>query len=287
MTSDQRKQILRLLEDRLDRINPTDKVAQRVIMRGGEFGDGVQELFRGLSTTDQFKDEEVESRVGYLSGYTPGVKDLSCQITVLQMQFPGLGDTDSEYLSRVKSGSVKLPGYAEKFVAIPNWKKRPELFGKGYSDAFLIVLGKLKVHNFREGKINSQTLRKTKRTAEQWDKMIEEQGNPDILIVPIQFGFLHRGRSVRRAREVFLENNEFSLGAFAVGILLLTHPERLQHLDDLWIDCAGDEFDDPVSDVRFDRAPYFYDDKVQFGTGVVSNALDIFGSTSWFPPQSE
>jgi hypothetical protein len=29
--------------------------------------------------------------------------------------------------------------------------------------------------------------------------------------------------------------NECGLGAFAIGIMLLTHPERLKHYDDLWI----------------------------------------------------
>jgi hypothetical protein len=74
--------------------------------------------------------------------------------------------------------------------------------------------------------------------------------------VPAQFGLRHRGRSVRRAREVF-NASEFGLDTFAVGIMLLTHPERLQHYDDLWIDCAGDEYDDPGDDGRFSLAPYF------------------------------
>jgi len=48
----------------------------------------------------------------------------------------------------------------------------------------------------------------------------------DILVVPAQFGLRHRGRSVRRVREV-MNANEFGLGVFAIGIMLLTHPERL------------------------------------------------------------
>src|SRR5262249_34336611 len=56
---------------------------------------------------------------------------------------------------------------------------------------------------------------------------------------------LHRGRSVHTAREVMGRRRQFVLGAFAVGIMLLAHPERLQHNDDLWSYCAGDEYYGP------------------------------------------
>ena len=60
--------------------------------------------------------------------------------------------------------------------------------------------------------------------------------------------------------------NEFGLGAFAVGIMLLTHPERLQHHDDLWIDCAGDEYS-PVAVGIFGHAPCFDFRGVEIGFG--------------------
>ncbi len=86
-----------------------------------------------------------------------------------------------------------------------------------------------------------------------------------------------------------MDVNECGLGAFAVGIMLLTHPERLQHYDDLWIDCAGDEFHDPQgSDAPFDRAPlfYFYDGKLKFGAGWCGDAGGFYGSASgWSVPQ--
>jgi hypothetical protein len=106
-------------------------------------------------------------------------------------------------------------------------------------------------------------------------------------VVPAQFGIRHRGRSVRRAREV-MSANECGLGAFAIGIMILTHPERLSHYNDLWIDCAGDEFDDPDSGVRFDCAPCFeFDgDEVKFVTDYVVSASGSYGSASGFGPQS-
>jgi hypothetical protein len=70
--------------------------------------------------------------------------------------------------------------------------------------------------------------------------------------------------------------------------MILTHPERLSHLDDLWIDCAGDEFDDPGADVRFDRAPLFrfHDGKVEFDTYWYDYANGHYGSVSAFAAQS-
>ena len=36
-----------------------------------------------------------------------------------------------------------------------------------------------------------------------------------------------------------MRKTEFGLGAFAVGIMLSTHENRLKNLDDLWIDCGS------------------------------------------------
>jgi hypothetical protein len=106
------------------------------------------------------------------------------------------------------------------------------------------------------------------------------QKDHDILVVAAQFGLRHRGRSVRRAREV-MNASEFCLGAFAIGIMLLTHPERLKHYDDLWIDCAGDEFS-YGGDGQFGNAPCFsFDDVwVEFDTNFVVGANGSYGSAS-------
>jgi hypothetical protein len=80
--------------------------------------------------------------------------------------------------------------------------------------------------------------------------------------------------------------NQFGLGAFAIGIMLLTHPERLQNYDDLYIDCAGDEFS-PEADGDFSEAPdfNFRGGRVKFGTFWVSYTVDSYGSASGFVPQ--
>jgi hypothetical protein len=306
VTEGQRKQIDRFLEDTFETVKnealaftfTTKEGAQRFLEQGDDFIATLRATttnnLRELSVTNKYANEEVTSRYGYLSGYKPGVQDLDRRIARLQELFLGLGGANPEYLEQVKSGKVALPECAEKFGAVPNWKKRPDLFGAIYNDALVTVLGTIKetrggkFYNYREGQLGQERLRQSARSVGFWNRLIEEQGNPDILIVPFQFGLRHRGRSTRRANEVMIGTlGEFGLGAFAVGCLLLTHEERLQNFDDLWIDAPGDEFDDPDSDVRFGRAPCFGFDggEVGFGASAVGSASEDYGSVSGVVPQ--
>lgn len=273
-----------------DKAGLNDEEAQRVNDTPG-LPDLINNFIAENRLTDKFKNEEVESNFGYLSGYKPN--GLVAQTNRLRELFPGLGFANQDLLTQIEKGEVELPPNTEGWFAIPNWMKNPELFGSTYSGALQKVLDKIKetrngrFHNFREGQINENRLRQSARSKQFWKDLSDAQGNSDILIVPAQFGLRHRGRSVRRAREVIATTvGEFGLGAFAVGIMVLTHPERLQHLNDLWIDCAGDEFDGPGSGARFGFAPFFrFDDgEVGFGTRWVSAVYGYFGSASGFLP---
>ena len=132
-------------------------------------------------------------------------------------------------------------------------------------------------------------LRQHERTVAMWKKLGDEQSGYDLLVVPAQFGRRHRGRSVRRARGVFA-SNEFGLGAFAIGCMLLTHPERLTDYDDLWIDlwidCPGDEYS-PGADGRFGHVPSFDANgtRVEFGASWSGLVSDRCSSASAFLPQ--
>lgn len=288
-TAGQIKQINRFGSDAIEKVlgelgldNPG---AQRVIEHGDEFAEAIRTAalasLEDLSVSDKFKDEEVESNYGYLSGYRKP-KSITEQCNILRQIFPGVGFADEKLAERA------VPANAEGWFAIPKW----QTIAPTYSGAVQKVLDAIKVarngkfYNYRDGQINNQRLRQTAKTASVFQKLSDEQKDHDILVVAGQFGLRHRGRSVRRAREVF-SANEFGLGAFAIGIMLLTHPERLSHYDDLWIDCSGDEFDDPDSDVRFVSAPFllFNGDEVKFGTLWFGIAYDGCGSASGFVPQ--
>ena len=286
-TPGQIKQISRFAADAVEKVladfGPDHAGAQLVIERGNEFASAIREAtmaaLKDLSVSDKFKDEEVESSYGYLSGYKP--KSISEQVACLRKLFPQRESPD------LKLDDEEFSGPAEGHFAIPRWKKIAPTYCEAVQKvmALLKKARKGKFFNFREDELSAEQLREHPRKAAAFQKLGDEQKEQDVLLVPAQFGLCHRGRSVRRAREVF-RAGEFGLGAFEVGIMLLTHPERLEHCDDLWIDCAGDEFS-PDADGRFPCAPVFrfYDDSLKFYAKGVDGARDGYGSASGFFPQ--
>ena len=279
MTSNQRKQIVRFVEDGIDAMNLQKDGAQRLIENGGEFQTELKKLVERFSITNQYADEEVESSYGYLSGYKP--KGITEQTNRLRELFPGIGYANEKLAEQV------LPENAEGWFAIPRWEKVAPTYG----EAVQKVLDMIKqtrngaFYNYREGELGPNQLRQSAKSVSFFQKLGDEQKDQDILVVPAQFGIRHRGRSVRRAREV-MNANECGLGAFAIGIMLLCHPERLMHYDDLWIDCAGDEFA-PNAASGFSRSPYFefLGVSVRFGTSDVDDAYGYCGSASVCLPQ--
>ncbi|MDO8579378.1 MAG: hypothetical protein Q7R72_00710 [bacterium] len=242
--------------------------------------------------SNKFKNEEVASNYGYLSDYK-APKPIHEQVKIIHQLFRnvswGLFRNVSWGYFRPDERTVAVPSGAEGLFAIPKW----QTIAPTYSEAIQKVLDAIKkvrygkFVNYRDGQINEQRLRQTAKTKTAFDMLGDEQKDHDILVVSAQFGIRHRGRSVRRAREVFSQN-EFGLGAFAVGIMILTHAKRFQHYDDLWIDCAGDEFDDPYAGVRFAQAPYFgwHGGAAMFNADGFSYAYESCGSASAFVPQN-
>lgn len=238
-------------------------------------------------SSDKYEHEKLPSRCGNLSGCQP--KPLIQQVSRLREVFPEVGDANRKLFLQIAQHEVQLPANVEGWFAIPNWRKKPSIFGSTYSKALQKVLDVIKqachgkFHNYREGQLDEKHIHQSARTVEFLRELLEVQGHPDILIVPAQFGIRHRGRTVRKARKAFL-TNEFGLSAFEVGIMILTHLERLQSLDDQCFDCSGDEFDDSNSNICFDHATYFQfnSGKVEFDAGGVVDACDNYGSTSGF-----
>jgi len=101
-------------------------------------------------------------------------------------------------------------------------------------------------------------------------------------VVGAQAGLLHRGSSARRTR-VAMAGNEFGLGVFAIGCILLTHPERLSTGDTLMIDCSGDEYS-VRADYTFDRVPLFDYDMagIEFSIFYEDRARNLWGTPTGF-----
>ena len=289
MTPKQRKQIIRFFEDMLDKVPLTVEGAQHLIKNGGGFQDGTGEVIKHLSIPNQFANEEVQSNYTYPPEYD-GPKPVVEQVTTLA-EILNLDSTNAlEYAKNLP----ELPAGAEGWFAIPSQSGLEKLFPEIKNDAeryFVGVLIHKKIadsrnfYNYRDGQITPNRLRVHARTAHALDLVSRNQPG-DILIVAGQLGMRHRGRSVRRARECF-DENEFGLGALAVGSIVLTHPTRLVRWEELDMDCSGNDFNDPDSVVRFGRAPLFFWSfgGVKFGTERVSRARDCYGSASAFLPQ--
>jgi hypothetical protein len=246
--------------------------------------EGVQKFLKGCS--DEFGDEEINSDFQYPQNYQ--IKSIAEQTNILRQLFPGIGYADEKF------AECPLSLGAEGWFAIPKW----QMLGKTYEQALEKVIGAIRshqqsLHNYRGGMLDIQHLRQHTKAKRAFQSLSDRQDGNDILVVPAQFGLRHRGRSVRRARKVFA-SNEFGLPAFAVGCMLLTHPERFQNQSDLAIDCAGDMYDDDAGD-GFTHAPYFLmqdggltetlwkrADQLVFGCGYYGGAQENYGSASAF-----
>ena len=267
-----------------------DARAQRLNERGGELQDGIAKLIAELSVSDQYANEEVRSNYTYPKEYK-GPKPINDQIKAIAKIF-GL---DPSHALEFAKTLPELPNGAEGWFAIPSVdalaaKHFPEVTDpiQKYCQAVHLVHTKIadsrSFYNYREGQITPAQLRVHARTAHALDLIAETQKG-DILIVAAQLGMRHRGKSVRRAREVFVAN-EFGLGSLAVGSIVLTHPERLVRWEELDMDCSGDEFS-PGADGDFSKSPYFLFSvgEVEFDTIFVDYPGVLFGSVSGFLSQ--
>lgn len=275
ITSGQRKQIVRFMEDGLDALTLDKDGAQRIIGHGGDMQTKLKDLLREFSVSNQFANEEVSSKYGYPEGYQ--VKPIAEQIEILMQLFPELGTADES----IAEGPV--PSGAEGWFAIPRWEKLASTYGEAVEKVLDLIGSKRKFYNYREGQLGPQYLKPHDKTSDAFQTLGDEQKEYNILIVPCQFGLHHRGQSVRRAREV-MNASEFGLGAFAIGCMLLTHPEREVQWKQLHVDCVGDEFS-PAADGKFLNAPFFnfLDDKLKFNCLWIDNPnAGGFGAASAF-----
>ena len=281
VTDGQKKQVKRFAEDAVDRAiveGLLDKDGiQKLIENGDEFQLRIVTGIRELSVSNQFADEEVQSSYAYPKGYK--VKGITEQTNILRQLFSGIGFADE------KIAEQPLPSNAEGWFAIPKWQTLAPTYGEAVEKVLAMIASKRKFYNYRDGQLGVEYLRQHAKTVKMFQQLGDEQKDFDILVVPAQFGLRHKGRSVRRAREVFTAN-EFGLGAFAIGIMLLTHPEREVQWEQLHVDCAGDEFSPGAGGV-FSNAPVFDFDggEVRFNAYWFGDAYRHFGSASAFVSQ--
>ena len=263
----------RTVIDQLDR-----QSAQSALDMGrklkAEVTERVVEIVHRYTASDKFKDEEVGSDRVYPPSYR--VRPLEAQVTELKKLFHGLGSCH-ERLAR-----KPLPEGAEAWFAIPRWQAVEPTYCEAVERVLELLSARRKVSNRIIGKLGEKYLRESERTKLAEKILGEQQEGSEILVVGAQAGMLHRGSSARRTR-VAMAGNEFGLGVFAIGCILLMHPERLSTGDTLMIDCSGDEYS-VRADYTFDRVPLFdYDiGGIEFIIFYEDRARNLWGTPTGF-----
>jgi hypothetical protein len=201
---------------------------------------------------------------------------VEAQVTELRKLFPGLGSCHEKLARR------PLPEGAEAWFAIPRWSAVAPTYNEAVEKMLAVLATKRKFSNRIIGKLGEKYLRQSERTGLAVKILGEQQDGNDILVVAVQAGMLHRGASARRTR-ISMVGNEYGLGVFAIGCILLTHPERLSTMDTLMIDCSGDEYS-VRCDYTFDRVPLFDFDigGIEFSIFYEDRARNLWGTPTGF-----
>lgn len=242
-----------------------------------EITSAAAKIIHRLTLSDKYKDEEAVSRREYPTTYH--VRPIEAQVTELRKIFPCLGGC-YEKLAR-----HPLPDGAEAWFAFPRWQALASTYGEAVEKVVEAIGKRRKFSNRILEKMGPEFLRQNERTKLAESILASQQPGSDILVVAAQAGLRHRGCSARRAR-VAMATHEFGLGAFALGCLLLTHPERLSHIETLMIDCSGDEYS-IRGDKTFDRVPlYDYDlGGIEFSIFYEDRARNLWGTPTGFTVQ--
>ena len=252
--------------------------AQSVLDMGrklkAEVAERVVEIVQRHTSSDKYKDEEVGSDRVYPPTYR--VRPLEAQVTELRKLFPGLGSCHE------RLGRKPLPEGAEAWFAIPRWQAVAPTYCEAVERMVEVLSTRRKFSNRIIGKMGDKFLRPCERSKLAQKILCDQQEGNDILVVGAQAGMLHRGSSARRTR-VTMAGNEYALGVFAIGCLLLTHPERLSTGETLMIDCGGDEYSVRV-DYTFDRVPLFDYDMagIEFSIFYEDRERNLWGTPTAF-----
>jgi len=288
-TQDQKDLLLESLSEAVRRIHRTalkdlDQHSARLVLEmeeklKAEITSAAVKIIQRLTVSEKYKSEETVSLREYPSSYR--VHPIEAQVTDLRKLFPKLS------VCKEKLARKPLPDGAEAWFAIPRWQALAPTYSEAVEMMVNVLASKRRMDNRIVGKLGPTFLRQSERSKLAETILAEQQPGSDILVVAAQAGLLHRGCSARRAR-VVMAGNEFGLGAFAIGCMLLTHPERLSHADTLMIDCAGDEYS-LRGDGFFDRVPLYDFDLsgIEFSIFYEDRARNLWGAPSGFMFQVE
>lgn len=282
-----------LSEDEAQRVNDTSGLAELI----GSF-------IAQNRMSNKYADQEVKSKYTYPKEYYKGSKpiheqckwfeknlglDIKPALDYAEHSLPDLkafvpqDAPDVGWFAVVSdSGLVKL---LPKIETIQGFDEQAIRYCLGINLLLDKIAATRPFYNWRNGQIVPKQLRLSERTTEACRLLAETQSG-DVWLIAAQLGVRHRGRSTNRALECFV-SNEYGCGSLIGSSIAATHPERFVRWKELDMNLPGDEFDDPVSGVRFGSSPYlgFSDDRLEFGAKRRGRADEDYGAVSFFLPQ--
>jgi hypothetical protein len=267
------QEAFRIAIEELDR-QSVESVIEAHKQLTAEISGQIAEVIHRYGVSNKFVSEAVGSDRRYPANYR--VKPIEAQTTELRKAFPKLGSCIE------KLGRLPLPEGAESWFAIPRWQALAPTYNEAVEMMIEAIGKRRRFSNRIAGRMSEQYLRQLARSRLAEDILADQQPGNDILVVAGQAGMLHRGSSARRTRAA-MAGNEFGLGVFAFGAMLLTHPERLSSSDTLMVDCCGDEYS-ISGDSTFDRIPLFDFDVsgIEFSIFYEDRARNLWGSPTAF-----
>lgn len=252
--------------------------AGRVVDCGIEFQDSVERIIRDLISANRFAGEECRSDCDYPASYCQ--KPIRQQVALLADMFGLNPDPTFEMIDRISV--LKLPLRAEGLFAFPVWQEVGSTYGEAVKRVFTLIATERSFYNHISEELGENLLRQDNKSVRMVEEVRRRQDGCQILVVPAQFGRFHRGRSPRRAREISLEN-EFCLGTFAVGAMLLSHPVRESNGERLHLSCPGDvHMPGPLCGFLNTPVFVFDNDKLKFASLPSGCADPNFGAASGF-----
>jgi len=198
-----------------------------------------------------FADEEIDSSYGY----PPGFRILSVQeqLQTLIERADFFEKNDASHIDQLASRD--LPEGAEGWGLFP----KPSVVGSAHHNNLIMFLRLLSIqrsfHTWSNHEVTTNHLRISARTLNAIE-ILETETPGDFLVIPVQFGMRHRGRSMRRTRACFAEN-EFGLGPYEVAVLMLTHPGRITGHRQLNAGCPGADYA-PKGNCAYREGIYFH-----------------------------
>jgi hypothetical protein len=179
-------------------------------------------------------------------------EQLRKQVACLQGLFPslrsrGLGfDRDFVAAVMTKKSCVDVPSHMERWILLPvSW----QFLGPTYLEAILKVLSILKQFYPARGvewpeleQLKGSQVLPNPLTEQALERAAKQQNHQGLLLVPVQVGRCHAGRSVAQVLEELTRGGrrEVGFGIIETALFLLYYPERLgTDYRGLWIDTPG------------------------------------------------